>query len=103
MEHETAAAAAAVEKPKQQKMPKARANIYVYSSTRFFGLIFEGEKTVPGSSDLRRRDYQTYAQHSYSYQVPQLRHPPRAHISRARLTAVVSLAACLSGTRFAYL
>ena len=28
---------------KQQKMPKARANIYVYSSTLFSGLIFEDE------------------------------------------------------------
>ena len=28
---------------KQQKMPKARANINVYSSTRFSGLIFEDE------------------------------------------------------------
>ena len=28
-------------------MPKARANIYVYSSTRFSGLILEDEKTVP--------------------------------------------------------
>ena len=77
MEHETAAAAAAVEKPKQQKMPKARANIYVNSSTRFFGLVFDDEKTVPSSSDLRHRDYQTYAQHSHSYQVPQLRHLPQ--------------------------
>ena len=30
-------------KHKQQKMPKARANMNVYSSTRFFGLIFEDE------------------------------------------------------------
>ena len=30
-------------KQKQQKMPEARANINVYSSTRFFGLIFEDE------------------------------------------------------------
>ena len=28
---------------KQQKMPKARANINVYSSTRFSGVIFEDE------------------------------------------------------------
>ena len=28
---------------KQQKMPKARANINVYSSTRFSGLVFEDE------------------------------------------------------------
>ena len=28
---------------KQQKMPKARANIYVYSSTLFSGWIFEDE------------------------------------------------------------
>ena len=34
-------------KQKQRKMPKARANIYVYSITRFFGLFFEDEKTVP--------------------------------------------------------
>ena len=34
-------------KQKQHKMPKARANIYVYSSTRFSGLYFEYEKTVP--------------------------------------------------------
>ena len=32
-----AAAAAAAEKQKQEKMPKARSNIYVHSSTRFFG------------------------------------------------------------------
>ena len=30
-------------KQKQQKMPKARANINVYSSMRFSGLIFEDE------------------------------------------------------------
>ena len=30
-------------KQKQQKMPKARTNINVYSSTRFSGLIFEDE------------------------------------------------------------
>ena len=30
-------------KQNQQKMPKARANINVYSSTRFSGLIFEDE------------------------------------------------------------
>ena len=42
-----AAAAAAVEKQKQEKMPNALANIYVYSSTQFFGLFFEDEKTVP--------------------------------------------------------
>ena len=30
-------------KQKQQKIPKARANINVYSSTRFSGFIFEDE------------------------------------------------------------
>ena len=30
-------------KQEQQKMPNARANMNVYSSTRFFGLIFEDE------------------------------------------------------------
>ena len=34
-------------KQKQQKMPKARANIYVYIITRFSGLFFEDEYTVP--------------------------------------------------------
>ena len=34
-------------KHKQQKMPEARANMCVYSSTRFSGIIFEDEKTVP--------------------------------------------------------
>ena len=33
-------------KQKQYKMPKARGNIYVYSSTRFSGLFFDDEKTV---------------------------------------------------------
>ena len=42
----TAAAAAAVEKQKEEKMTKARSNMYVYSSTRICGLIFENEKTV---------------------------------------------------------
>ena len=32
-------------------MPKVRANINVYSSTRFSGLIFEDEKTVPYDDD----------------------------------------------------
>ena len=36
---------------KQQKMPKARANNYVYNSTPFPGLIFEDEKTVPYDDD----------------------------------------------------
>ena len=75
-----AAAAAADEKQKQQKTPKARANIYVYSSTRFFGLTFEDEKTVPSSSELRHRDNPTHAQQSYSYQVPQLRHLPQTPV-----------------------
>ena len=35
----------------QKKMPKVRANINVYSSTRFSGLIFEDEKTVPYDDD----------------------------------------------------
>ena len=74
-----AAAAAAVEKQKEQKMPKERATIYVYSSTPFFGLIFEDEKTVPIpiSSELGHRNYPRHAQQSYSYQVPQLRHLPQ--------------------------
>ena len=59
-----AAAAAAAEKHKKQKMPKERANIYVYSSTPFFGLIFEDEKTVPSSSELGHRNYPTHAQQS---------------------------------------
>ena len=42
----TAAAAAAAEKQKEEKMPKTRSNMYVYSSTRIFGLIFENEKTT---------------------------------------------------------
>ena len=41
-------------KQKQHKMPKARANIYVYSSTRFSGLFFEDEKTVAYGIYLRR-------------------------------------------------
>ena len=32
-------------------MPKVRANINVYSSTRFSGLIFEDDKTVPYDDD----------------------------------------------------
>ena len=72
-----AAAAEEEEKQKQEKMPKARSNIYEYSTTRFFGLIFEDEKTVPSSSEVRHRDYPTHAQQSYSYQVPQPRHLPQ--------------------------
>ena len=56
-----AAAAAAVEKQKEGKMPKARSNMYVYSSTRIFGLIFENEKTVqPESTRATRKTYLTH-------------------------------------------
>ena len=40
-------------KQKQQKMPKARANINAYSSARISGVIFEDEKTVPYNDDTR--------------------------------------------------
>ena len=57
-------------KQKQQKMPKARENIYVYTSAQFSGLSFEDEKTLPGMRyeinhmmffiDLTWRDMYTY-------------------------------------------
>ena len=40
-------------KQKQQMMPKARANINVYSSRRIHGLICEDQKAVPYDDDTR--------------------------------------------------
>ena len=56
-----AATAAAVEKQKEEKMRKARSDMYVYSSTRIFGLIVENEKTVqPESTRATRKTYLTH-------------------------------------------
>ena len=59
-----AVAAAAVENH-EEKMPKARSNMYVYSSTRIFGLSFENEKTVqPESTRATRKTYLTSIHYS---------------------------------------
>ena len=61
MEAAPAAAPAAVKNQKEEKMPKARSNMYVYSSTRFFGLIVQNEKTVkPESTRATRKTYLTH-------------------------------------------
>ena len=61
-----AAAAAAVEKQKE-KMTKARSNVYVYSSTRICGLIFENEKIVqPESTRATRKTYVPHTSIHYS-------------------------------------
>ena len=74
-----AAAAAAVEAEAAEDAESTSEHLCIQlsCSTRFFGLIFEDEKTPPSSSDLRHRDYPTHAQQSYSYQVPQPRHLPQ--------------------------
>ena len=66
-------------------MPKARANINVYSSARISGLIFEDEKTVPYDDDTRNST--TWCSWSISHNVICIRRTARCVVPNQAETA----------------